>query len=92
MFGSIFLPDIHTQSKPINGLNNITNNEFEVLLTTLGSMCNPSRLKDRLFSANNANDPPLCSKKAQKTIENTIKINAAINFFLEAGLAILNIS
>ena len=58
----------------------ITNNEFAALFTPFGSNFTPKTVLFKLLVAKALNEPPLCSKKAQKTTENNIKITAAINF------------
>ena len=62
----------------------ITKRELAELLTPFGFNFIPAKLWSKLFSANKAKDPPLCSKKAQKTIEKNIKAKAANNFFLSS--------
>ena len=83
---------IHTQSKPRSGLNKITKRELLVLFTTFGSIVIPTREYVKFFSANKLSEPPLCSKNAQNTIENRIKIKAAISFFCVATSPCLAVS
>lgn len=59
----------------------ITKKELEVLLIIFGLLSIPNKLCCKLSFANNAKEPPLCSKNAQKIIEKAINIKAAINFF-----------
>ena len=80
MFGSIFLEFIQIQKTPNKDAKIITNKEFAELFTPLGSSFIPAIESFKLFAANKLKEPPLCSKNAQKKIENKIKINAAINF------------
>ncbi len=52
------------------------------LFSTLGSMgMKPSSVGRRWFRAKMLSEPPACSYKAQKTMENRMKIRAACNRF-----------
>ena len=73
VLGSIFFLFIQIQTIPIKAAKAITNNELAELFTPLGSKCKPATESFKLLAANKLNDPPLCSKKAQKKIENKIK-------------------
>ncbi len=55
----------------------ITKSEFELLFTTFGSMGMPKSEWFRLFSAKRLNDPPACSKNAQKRMEKKMKTSGS---------------
>ena len=84
VFGSNLRLANATQTNPNKGANSITKNALDTLFTIFGSIVKNNKLLSKFPFANNDKDPPLCSKKAKKIIENAMNNNAAINFFLAA--------
>ena len=78
VFGSNLRFAKATQINPNNGANRITKNALETLFTMLGSILKNNKLESKFPFANNDNDPPLCSKKAKKIIENVMNNNRRV--------------
>ena len=82
VLGSIFLLDNHNQTNPTKAAKAITKKEFAELFTPFGSNGNPKTVLFKFSAAKSLSDPPLCSKNAQKTIENNIKLfNSVYDLF-----------
>ena len=67
-----------------NDIVSTIKNEFAELFTPFGSKVILKTVLFKFSAAKSLNEPPLCSKNAQKTTENNIKITAAINFLFSA--------
>ena len=70
----------------------ITKRELAELFTILGLISKNNKLRLKFSRANNAREPPLCSKKAKKAIENIINISAEKSFLRLAASFSLNVS
>lgn len=81
VLGSIFLLDSQSHTNPTKAAKAITKKEFAELFTPFGLNSTPATVLFKLFAANKLKEPPLCSKKAQKTIEKRINTKAANNFY-----------
>ena len=81
VFGSSFLLASATQAMPSSGLKMMTKSELDELFTPLGSMRNAEqRVWSGCSAAKRLNEPPDCSKNAQKMMEKRMKTSAAASF------------
>jgi hypothetical protein len=84
VLGSIFLLLMNSHTIPSSAAKATTKTELAELLTPLGSSLTPKTVFFKFSEAKALNDPPLCSKKAQNTMENKIKTKAANSFLFSA--------